>query len=432
MSQTTQQPDLQALQRRTVRVLTAGQVFSGFGLGSTLSIGSLLALELSGTTAWAGAAATFSTLGAAAWAIPLARRAYARGRRVALATGAAIAITGASLIITATALKFFPLLLVALFLLGAGSATGLQARFAATDLPANKSTARDLSIVVWATTVGAVVGPNLFGPGEILGAWLGLPEMTGPFFITILSQITATCIFWFGLRPDPLQTAQKLGDAKAAKPKLSIGTAIQTLREHPVAAYAVATIALSHMVMVSVMSMTPAHLEQHGASLAVVGFTISIHIGGMYAFSPIFGWLADKFGKIKTVLIGQTIYVAALLFAGIGMENEQSVLLGLFLLGLGWSASTVSASALLSSSLPAEQKTNVQGMSDSLMNLSGALGGAVAGSIMAALMFVGLNLSAMAPVSLILIFTGLTLLRGRRESRSKNTTELENPTTPYM
>ena len=432
MSQTTQHPDLQAIQRKTVRVLTAGQVFSGFGLGSTLSIGSLLALELSGTTAWAGAAATFSTLGAAAWAIPLARRANARGRRVALATGAALAITGASLIITATALKFFPLLLVALFLLGAGSATGLQARFAATDLPANKSTARDLSIVVWATTVGAVVGPNLFGPGEILGAWLGLPEMTGPFFITILSQITATCIFWFGLRPDPLLTAQKLGDAKAAKPKLSIGTAIQTLREHPVAAYAVATIALSHMVMVSVMSMTPAHLEQHGASLAVVGFTISIHIGGMYAFSPIFGWLADKFGKIKTVLLGQTIYVAALLFAGIGMENEQSVLLGLFLLGLGWSASTVSASALLSSSLPAEQKTNVQGMSDSLMNLSGALGGAVAGSIMAALMFVGLNLSAMAPVSLILIFTGLTLLRGRRESRSKNTTELENPTTPYM
>ena len=432
MSQTTQQPDLQAIQRKTVRVLTAGQVFSGFGLGSTLSIGSLLALELSGTTAWAGAAATFSTLGAATWAIPLARRANARGRRVALATGAAIAITGASLIIAATALKFFPLLLVALFLLGAGSATGLQARFAATDLPANKSTARDLSIVVWATTVGAVVGPNLFGPGEILGAWLGLPEMTGPFFITILSQITATCIFWFGLRPDPLLTAQKLGDAKAAKPKLSIGTAIQTLRAHPVAAYAVATIALSHMVMVSVMSMTPAHLEQHGASLAVVGFTISVHIGGMYAFSPIFGWLADKFGKIKTVLLGQTIYVAALLFAGIGMENEQSVLLGLFLLGLGWSASTVSASALLSSSLPAEQKTNVQGMSDSLMNLSGALGGAVAGSIMAALMFVGLNLSAMAPVSLILIFTGLTLLRGRRENASKTATELENPTTPYM
>jgi MFS family permease len=269
--------------------------------------------------------------------------------------------------------------------------------------------------VVWATTVGAVVGPNLFGPGEVLGAWLGLPEMTGPFFVTILSQVSATCIFWFGLRPDPLQTAQKLGDAKAAKPKLSIGTAIQTLREYPRAAYAVATIALSHMVMVSVMSMTPAHLEQHGASLVVVGFTISIHIAGMYAFSPIFGILSDKIGQIQTVILGQAIYIAALLFAGIGSEDHQSVLLGLFLLGLGWSAATVSAAALLTSTLPREQKTNVQGLSDSLMNLSGALGGAVAGSIMAALMFVGLNLAAMVPVSVILILTGVTLLRGRRE-----------------
>ena len=411
-------PDIQALQRKTVRVLTAGQVLSGFGLGSTLSIGSLLAQDLTGSTAWAGAAATFSTLGAATWAIPLARRAYAKGRRVALASGAAIAITGATLIITATAIRFFPLLLLALFLLGAGSATGLQARFAATDLPSTKSTGRDLSLVVWATTVGAVIGPNLFGPGEIIGGWLGLPHMTGPFFLTILSQIAASSVFWFGLRPDPLLTAQQLGDARAAKPKLSIGSAIQTLREYPKAAYAVASIALSHMVMVSVMSMTPAHLKEHGATLVVVGFTISIHIAGMYAFSPIFGWLSDKIGKIQTVVLGQSIFIAALLFAGLGMDDHQSVLIGLFLLGLGWSAATVSASALLASSLPVELKTNVQGLSDSLMNLSGAFGGAIAGSIMAALMFVGLNMTALVPVSVILILTGLTLLRDRKPAAS--------------
>ena len=412
-------PDIQALQRKTVRVLTAGQVLSGFGLGSTLSIGSLLAQDLTGSTAWAGAAATFSTLGAATWAIPLARRAYAKGRRVALATGAAIAISGAMLIITATAIRFFPLLLVALFLMGAGSAAGLQARFAATDLPSTKSTGRDLSIVVWATTVGAVIGPNLFGPGEVIGGWLGLPHMTGPFFLTILSQIAASSVFWFGLRPDPLLTAQQLGDVRAAKPKLSIGSAIRTLREYPKAAYAVASIALSHMVMVSVMSMTPAHLKEHGATLVVVGFTISIHIAGMYAFSPIFGWLSDKLGQIQTVVLGQVIFVAALLFAGLGSEDHQSVLIGLFLLGLGWSAATVSAAALLTSSLPADQKTNVQGMSDSLMNLSGAFGGAIAGSIMAALMFVGLNMSALVPVSVILILTGLTLLRDRKPTASK-------------
>jgi MFS family permease len=403
---------LDFLQKKTIRVLTAGQVLSGFGLGSTLSIGSLLAAELSGTPAWAGSAATFSTLGAATWAIPLARLAYARGRRVSLATGAAIAITGAALVITSAAVHFFPLLLVALFLLGAGSAVGLQARFAATDLPSNRSTGRDLSVVVWATTFGAVIGPNLFGPGEIVGRALGLPTMTGPFVFTILAQMAATTVFWLGLRPDPLLVAKQLNAAKT-KGKTSFATAFATLRKYPVAAFAITAIALSHMVMVSVMSMTPIHMKGMGFDLVVVGFTISLHIAGMYAFSPIFGWLSDKLGRVKTVILGQLIFVAALGIAGFGQDDRTLVTIGLFLLGLGWSASTVGGAALLTATLPIEEKTNVQGLSDSLMNLSGAFGGAIAGSILAAFMFLGLNLEALIPVFIIVIFAGIVRLRSR-------------------
>ncbi|MEY3888904.1 MAG: hypothetical protein RLZZ90_962 [Actinomycetota bacterium] len=404
--------NLGLLQKKTIRVLTAGQVLSGFGLGSTLSIGSLLAANLSGSPAWAGSAATFSTLGAATWAIPLAKLAYARGRRVSLATGAALAITGAALVITAAALQLFPLLLIALFLLGAGSAVGLQARFAATDLPSNRSTGRDLSLVVWATTFGAVIGPNMFGPGEIIGHALGLPSMTGPFLFTILSQIAASSVFWFGLRPDPLLVAKQLNAAKT-KGKTSFATAIATLKKYPLAAFAILSIALSHMVMVSVMSMTPIHMQGMGFNLVVVGLTISLHIAGMYAFSPIFGWLSDKLGRVQTVILGQVIYVAALGIAGFGQDDRTLVTLGLFLLGLGWSASTVGGAALLTATLPVEEKTNVQGLSDSLMNLSGAFGGAVAGSIVTGFMFLGLNLAALIPVFLIVIFAGLTRLRAR-------------------
>ena len=403
---------LDFLQKKTIRVLTAGQVLSGFGLGSTLSIGSLLAAELSGTPAWAGSAATFSTLGAATWAIPLARLAYARGRRVSLATGAAIAISGATLVITSAAVHFFPLLLVALFLLGAGSAVGLQARFAATDLPSNRSTGRDLSVVVWATTFGAVIGPNLFGPGEIVGRALGLPTMTGPFVFTILAQMAATTVFWLGLRPDPLLVAKQLNAAKT-KGKTSFASAFATLRKYPMAAFAITAIALSHMVMVSVMSMTPIHMKGMGFDLVVVGFTISLHIAGMYAFSPIFGWLSDKLGRVKTVILGQLIFVAALGIAGFGQDDRTLVTIGLFLLGLGWSASTVGGAALLTATLPIEEKTNVQGLSDSLMNLSGAFGGAIAGSILAAFMFLGLNLEALIPVFAIVIFAGVVRLRTR-------------------
>jgi MFS family permease len=403
---------LDFLQKKTIRVLTAGQILSGFGLGSTLSIGSLLAAELSGTPAWAGSAATFSTLGAATWAIPLARLAYAKGRRVALASGAALAISGAALVITSAAVHFFPLLLVALFLLGAGSAVGLQARFAATDLPSNRSTGRDLSVVVWATTFGAVIGPNLFGPGEIVGRALGLPTMTGPFVFTILAQALATSVFWFGLRPDPLLVAKQLNAAKT-KGKASFSTALVTLKQYPLAAFAISAIALSHMIMVSVMSMTPIHMKGMGFDLVVVGFTISLHIAGMYAFSPIFGWLSDKLGRVQTVIFGQLIYVAALGIAGFGQDDRTMVTIGLFLLGLGWSASTVGGAALLTATLPVEQKTNVQGLSDALMNLSGAFGGAIAGSVLAAVMFLGLNLAALIPVALIVIFAGVTRLRTR-------------------
>ncbi|MEY4321908.1 MAG: hypothetical protein RL167_636, partial [Actinomycetota bacterium] len=333
---------LKQLQSRTVKILAAGQVLGGFGLGSVLSIGALLAEKLSGSAAWSGAAATFSTLGAATIAIPLARLANSRGRRVALATGAAMAISGAILIITAAYVEVFPLLLLALLLLGAGSATGLQARFAATDLPSNRSAGRDLSLVVWATTAGAVIGPNLFGPGEIIGHALNMPLYTGPFLFTITAQILSTTVFWFGLRPDPLLTAKAASadEHKGLVRKTSFSAAIAVLKTNPTAAYAMAVIALSHMVMVSVMSMTPIHMKSHGATLVLVGFTISMHVAGMYAFSPLFGWLADRIGKLRTVVLGQLIYVAALTIAGFGSENHDLVVVGLFLLGLGWSAST--------------------------------------------------------------------------------------------
>jgi MFS family permease len=159
--------------------------------------------------------------------------------------------------------------------------------------------------------------------------------------------------------------------------------------------------------------MTPIHMKGMGFDLVVVGFTISLHIAGMYAFSPVFGWLSDKLGRVQTVILGQGIYVAALGIAGFGQDDRTLVTVGLFLLGLGWSASTVGGAALLTATLPVEEKTNVQGLSDSLMNLSGAFGGAIAGSILSAFMFVGLNLEALIPVSLIVIFAGVTRLRTR-------------------
>lgn len=398
------------VQRRTRTVLMVGQVLAGLGMGATLSIGAILAAEISGSPAFSGMAATAVTLGAALAAIPLARLARHAGRAPALATGALTAAGGALVAMLAAALVSFPLLLVGILLIGSGTAVNLQSRFAAADLAAPATRGRDLSLVVWATTVGAVSGPNLIGPGEQLGAVLGLPELTGPFLFTVVAQSLAAVLYLVALRPDPLRLAAVWRAEQAAEDERR-GTVqpIATHGEHrPSIRLAVLAIALSHATMVSVMAMTPVHLTAHGASLVIVGFTISLHIAGMYALSPVFGVLADRLGRRSTILIGQGMLAASLLMTGLGAENEGWVVAGLIFLGLGWSAGTVAGSALLTDAAAPERRPIVQGRSDLLMSAAGAIGGAVAGVVLAILGYSGLSFVTLALVAAVIIATVVT------------------------
>ncbi|MCY0903711.1 MFS transporter [Arthrobacter sp. H14-L1] len=404
-------------QRKVVSVLVGGQIFGGIGMGATLSLGSLLAAELSGSPAWSGMAATMSTLGAAIAAVPLARLAVARGRRLSLSTGALIAGTGAVIAITSVSASVFPLLLLGLMLLGAGSAVNLQARFAATDLALPGTRARDLSIVIWSTTIGAVLGPNLFGPGEAIGASLGLPPLTGAFAFSVGAQLAAALVYLTGLRPDPLLAAMSMRDlsVEAARPR----SGMLILRKNPRARYAVAVVALSHATMVALMSMTPVHLREHGATLIVVGFTISLHIAGMYALSPVFGWLADKAGRLRVVLLGQAMLLASLIIAGVAADTRTGVTVSLILLGLGWSASVVAGSAMVAESVHTQDRPALQGVSDLSMNAAGALGGALAGPVLAAVGYSGLGFLGTALVAVVVLWTALharrVLVSGRPE-----------------
>jgi MFS family permease len=393
------QAELAALQRRTVWLLSAGQVLGGFAIGATLSLGALLAADISGSDAWSGMAATMSTLGAAIAAIPMARIAVRHGRRVALSGGALVSALGAVLTIVAASVRSFPLLLLALALLGTGAAVALQARFAATDLASDRTRGRDLSVVVWATTIGAVVGPNLLEPGDAVGRVFGLVPLAGPFLFGITAQVLAAAVYLFALRPDPLLTARALGEAADAQSRPADVVSESRARER----FAVMAVALSHATMVSVMSMTPLHLLHHGASLTIIGLTISLHVAGMFALSPVFGILADKLGRLPVILLGQGLFVAALVTIAVGAEAASAVSVGLVLLGLGWSASTVAGSALVTESTAPLRRPKVQGVTDTLMSLSGAVGGALAGPTLAVVGFDGLAVAATALVLAVVV-----------------------------
>jgi MFS family permease len=411
-----------ALQRRTLRVLVASQILGGVGVGSGIAVVGLLAYDLSGTESLSGVSATASTLGAAGAALVIARITAARGRRPGLVRGYLVGAFGAGLAIAAAVLGSFPLHVVASLAFGWASAANLQARYAATDLAPAADRGRALSTVVWATTVGAVLGPNLTGPGGAVATALALPALAGPYVFSLASFLAAASVQVVGLRPDPLVIARESEDRPVGRTETrSIRAALVTVRQLPAALAALSSIAAAHATMVGVMVMTPVHLEHHGATLQVVGLTISLHIAGMYALSPVVGWLADRIGRSGTALAGLGQLVAAVVLAALAAPVGSAWFqVGLILLGTGWSFCLVAGSTLLTEATPPGDRPTVQGASDLLMNLAGGAGGVAAGVVLAVAGFRTLALGALV----LLVVPAWQLLR---LARTQPPTDTEPP-----
>lgn len=395
-------------QRRIVTVLSLVQVIGGIGNGAGLAIGALLIEDISGSEGWAGLATVALTLGAALFTIPLSTLAARRGRRPALTAGWWLGSLGAGCAVAAATLTSLPLALGGLMLFGASTAANLQSRFAAADRAEPARIGRAISIVVWSTTVGAVTGPNLTGPGAAVADRVGVPQLAGPMLFSVLAFALAGLVTWLFLRPDPLIATGRPTDGSS---RGSVRRALPHVRGR--AAVAVFAVASSHAVMVAVMALTPVHMQGHGSALHIIGLTISLHIAGMYALSPALGWLADRIGPEFTILLGQAILVAATVLAGTAGHSEARITAGLILLGLGWSASVIAGAALLTRTVEHEVRPLVQGFSDLTMNLAGAAGGLLAGLVVASFGFGALNAAA----ALLTIPVAVAVLSSRRSLR---------------
>jgi MFS family permease len=398
------------VQVRVRRVLVSTQVLGGLGVGAGVTVTTLLAFELSGSPALAGLAASFSAFGAA-FGAALIGSLSRRGRRIGLVTGYAIGMTGALTAVASAVLASFPLMLVATFMFGSSNASNFQARYAATDLARPERRARDLSTVVWATTVGAVLGPNLTGPGAAAARLLGVPDLSGPYLLSASGFLAALVVMSIGLRPDPLVLARRLAAdvagpeaAPARRPGVREGLAV--VLAVPAARAATATIASAQGVMVGVMVMTPVHMGDHGADIQLVGLTISLHIAGMFAFSPLFGRLTDRIGPRRALMTGFVQLALSVLLASNGSpRGGPGFLLGLFLLGTGWSACLIASSALLTEVLDLDGRAPAQAVSDLGMNLAGGAAGALSGLLMTLLGY-----PRMAATTLLLLLIPATMV----------------------
>jgi MFS family permease len=416
-----------AVQRRTLRLLFVTQIISGVGVAVGASVGALLAADIAGVGV-SGLAQSAAVVGTALFAVPATAIVRDKGRRPSLALLYLVAAAGAIIVVVAAARGSIPILFLGFFLFGAATAANFQARYAAVDLAPAALRGRHLSLIVWATTIGAVLGPSLAPVAGKTVAQFGVPTLAGPYFFSALFFALAILLLSVFLRPDPAVLAREtVSNPGTGAPRPGMGAALRFVASHPAARLGVSAMAVGSVVMVGVMAMTPVHIKEAGHdaahTLGIVGLVLSFHIAGMYAFAPVFGWLTDRLGRRPVIFAGIALLLAACGLAGTAGHHTARLAAALLVLGLGWSANIVAGSTLLSDSTPVELRASAQGLSDLIMGLAGATAGALSGVIVATWSYSTLTVLAAIATAPLIVLTSVALSRPeqRRVSQASAT-----------
>ncbi|SDP28660.1 Predicted arabinose efflux permease, MFS family [Actinopolyspora xinjiangensis] len=375
---------LHPTQRRILTVLVAAQILSGAGLAAGITVGALLAEDMLDTTGLSGLPSTLFTAGSAVAAALIGRTSQRRGRRTGLAAGYAAGALGALGVVVAATIDNVTLLFTALVIYGAGTATNLQARYSGADLATPGHRARALSTVLVATTLGAVVGPNLVTPlGTLARSW-NIPPLAGPFLLAAIAYGAAAVVLWTLLRPDPLLTARTLAEPDTPRPGHSPATPSSSGDNRRLVLLGAAVMVVAQLVMVAIMTMTPIHMQHHGHSVGAAGAVIAVHIASMYLPSPLSGFLVDRYGRIPIAgASGLTLMAAGLVAAFAPPQSVALLAIALGLLGLGWSLGLVSGTAIITDNTSLATRAKTQGLVDVTIAVAGAGGGLASGMIVA-------------------------------------------------
>ncbi len=399
------------IQKNTLRVLVASQIAGSAALAAAVTVGAFVMQDILGqSTPWGGAASATVTMGTAFMAQVLARQMNQHGRRRGLQLGYTFAIIGGLIAGVGAETKTMWIFILGLFLFGNGQAANLLSRYAATDLAQPNNRGSAMSRILFASTFGAVFGPLLIRPAEDLGMSLfGWNQYTGPWVFSGVFFLTSLVNTTVRLKPDPLEVAGGLNSqAASGTPKRSFKDVWRIFKGSSDGRLALTSMVISQMTMVAVMTMTPVHLKGHGHE-TVSAYVISLHIVGMYAFSPLIGKFSDLRGRQNTIMIGALMLMGSTVMSALAGDSPALLFPSLWLLGIGWSFGLIGGSSLLVDSVATESRVRVQGTADLMMSFFGGMAGFSSGFIRKAIGFhwlsnLGTVLAAVLLVSVIVRF----------------------------
>jgi MFS family permease len=422
---------VQPLHRRVLAGLGAAQIIGGAGMAAAVVAGGLLGHQLLRSDSLAGLPMALALAGTTAAAIPLARHMRRAGRRAGLATAWLIASAGAAMVAVAAVAELPLLFLAGMLLFGWSSTAGDSARFAAADLALPRSRGTSIGVILAAAAVSGVIGPMLVEPAAAAARWAHLPDLAGPFALSAVTFGAAAAVLSLLLQPDPLLTLQAarrqdapptaqrtdaqpavglvdvppagglIGDRASRTGRTARMAWMAPLRQ-PGAKLAVVSASIANLVMVAVMTVTPLHLVAHGHHLGAVGMLLSLHIVGMFAPSPLSGWLCDRLGSRVVITGGGSVLAAAGVVAATSGPGDQ--LIAMFLLGAGWNLAHVGSSTLLVESTSPDSRVSAQGLTDTSRGLAAMIGAAASGPVLATGGFPAVaSFAALASAALLIV-----------------------------
>ena len=395
---------------RLLGVLFFSAAMNRTGFIAVFTVTALAAEDILGSARWSGLAAAMGTLGLAAGTTPLAALMARRGRRPGMVIGLAVAVVGAGIAAYGVRASSFLVLLAGMWIFGFGNSGDRLGRYAAADIAPASMRSSAIAAIVWAGTIGSVVGPILLPIGTRMVEPYGFGEYGGGYLMGGVLAAVAMVVVFVALRPDPLLLAGVTdpdGDVESAP--------LWSTMRLPIVRYVIVVLVVGQVVMVLIMSMTPVHIRRAGESITFVGLVIGVHTFGMFFFSPISGFLADRFGKVRVIVAGQAmLIVAALMAAPAGGDDRTLLLPALFLLGLGWNFGFVAGSSMVSDAAEGSTRVRLEGIVDTSTFVSAAAASVLSGILLDVFEYSGLSLfaGAMVVFPLVLRYRYRERLRG--------------------
>ncbi|MGL4608317.1 MAG: MFS transporter [Trueperaceae bacterium] len=366
--------------RKILRTLLVAQGLGSAAITSLATIATIVGAELSGGASLAGLTASSFQLGTAFGSIFWSLSSDRLGWRGALSSAVFVGALGAFGAVAGVIVQNFWFLLFSLFIAASAQAAFNLGRFTAAEVSQSEKRGRAVALIVLGGTVGSVVGPQLISVSGQLAKNAGLSEWVGPYAVTaLLFTLTGIVLATF-LKPEPKRLAKHV--AQSQPNPMTSTRSLSTLFQQPQVFAAIATMVISHGVMVMLMQLTSLHMRTDHHPIGHISAVFSSHTFGMFAFSIFSGQLVDRWGKRPMLILGSIILLAACLSAPLS-PHVFPIAVALFLLGLGWNFCFVAGSAMLSSALSPSEKSKTQGFNDLLIGLTAATSSYAGGPLFA-------------------------------------------------